>query len=146
MKNITIIGNKSKILNFIKNLQPEEEFEFQIKKISSSRTLQQNKALHLYFIFVAEELNNLGITFQYKGIKGMDFEMPYTAARVKEYIWKPIQMALFGFESTTKLTTDKINKIYDIINKFFCEKGIYIEFPNKDMQNGEQIKKNCRAK
>lgn len=127
MKTLITLENKPKIINFINNLQPDY-FEIEISK--KKRTNKQNRALHKFFILIATELNNLGITFQYKGIKGFEFEIPYTAEIVKNFIWRPIQIALYKFESTTKLTTDKINTIYDIINKYFCEKGIYIEFPN----------------
>ena len=48
---------------------------------------------------------------------------------VKERIWRPIQLALFDKQSTTKLVNKEINEIYDIVNKHISEKfGIYIPF------------------
>lgn len=101
-----------------------------IEKKSKSRTSQQNRALHLFFTFVADELNNLGIHFVYKGLKGHDIETEWTPLTFKEFTWKPIQKTLFGTETTTKLTTSQINKIVDVIINFFGEKGIEISFPN----------------
>jgi len=45
--------------------------------------------------------------------------------------WKPLQEAMFGIKSTTKLTTGQINELFDVFCKFFAEKGIEITFPNK---------------
>jgi len=38
---------------------------------------------------------------------------------------------MFGTTSTTKLKTDEIDKIFEVINKFFAEKGIEVQFPNR---------------
>ncbi|MBL4703470.1 MAG: hypothetical protein JKY54_03055, partial [Flavobacteriales bacterium] len=49
---------------------------------------------------------------------------------VKEFIWKPIQNALFDIKSTTKLDTKEINEIIDVITKYFGDKGITVDFPS----------------
>jgi hypothetical protein len=94
------------------------------------RSNTQNSALHLYFDFISKELNNLGLEFQYQGLKGLDFSIMYTPNIVKEFVWRPIQIALFDKESTTKLTSKEINEIIDVITKFFGERGVYLEFPS----------------
>ncbi len=108
------------------------------------RSNLQNSALHLYFTIISRELTNLGITHDYKGISGKQFEIPYTSELVKNFIWRPIQLALFEKKSTTKLTTKEINEIVDVLIKFFAEKGIQISFPNiqdllhkKDYEDGK---------
>ena len=50
---------------------------------------------------------------------------------VKEFIWKPIQLTMFGIKSTTEITTLQINTILDVLSKFFSERGIAIHFPSK---------------
>lgn len=102
--------------------------EIKIAPYRRTRTLQQNRALHLYFQFIADELNEF-TSFSYNGLM-KDFEIPYTMEIVKQFIWKPIQIAMFGKTSTTKITTQEINKIIDVINKYFAEKGISITFPS----------------
>ena len=100
------------------------------KEKKQSRTTTQNKSLHLFFTFIAEELNELGIEYQYTGISGKTFELRYTADLVKEYVWRPIQIALFQKQSTTKLTTKEMNDIIDVITKFFGERGVVLSFPS----------------
>jgi len=93
-------------------------------------TLKQKKSLHLYFEMIAKSLNEIGITFLYRGLNKSEIEIPYTPYLVKEMLWKPIQMALFEKESTTKLTNEEINKIIEVINKFFAERGVELHFPS----------------
>ena len=103
----------------------------ELKKVSKNRTSLQNRALHLFFTQVANELNDSGILFIYRGLKGMEMETPWTGELFKSFTWKPIQSAMFGTESTTKLKTNQIDKIFVVINKFFADKGIEITFPNQ---------------
>ena len=97
-----------------------------------TRTSAQNRGLHLYFSFVANELNELGIQYQYTGISGKTFELRYTSDLVKEFIWRPIQVAMFKKKSTRNLTTQEMNEIIDVITNFFADRGVVIEFPNID--------------
>jgi hypothetical protein len=105
----------------------------ELKECKNTRTLQQNKALHKFFVLICEQLNELGMEFNYTGVKGKDISLRYTPELVKNFFWRPIQMALFNFESTTKLTTQEMNEVIDVIIKFFSDKGIVIEFPSIDL-------------
>lgn len=100
-------------------------------KMNKTRSSQQNRALHLFFKMIAENLNNEGITFIYRGLKGQELETQYTEHLVKEMIWRPIQKTIFNIESTTKLNTDMINKILDVLVNFFANKCIHISFPSR---------------
>lgn len=104
----------------------------ELKEVRNTRTLQQNKALHVFFTMISDQLNELGTEYRYFGLKGQEISLMYTPELVKNFFWRPIQMALFEFESTTKLKTDEINKISDVIIKFFADKSILIEFPSID--------------
>lgn len=100
------------------------------KEEKQTRSLQQNRALHLYFSFISNELNELGVEYRYFGLKGQVLETRYTCELVKNFVWRPIQIALFSKRSTTKLTTVEMNEIIDVITKFFAEKSITLNFPN----------------
>ena len=101
----------------------------------TTRSTKTNSALHLYFSFIANELNELGIQYQYTGISGRTFELRYTSQLVKEFIFRPIMVAMFNKKSTTKLTNKEINDIIDVITNFFGERGVVLEFPNIDSLN-----------
>ena len=72
--------------------------------------------------------------FNYFGVSGKQLSMRYNGTIVKEYFWKPIQLALFEIESTTKLNTTQMNEIIDVVTKFFADKGVIIPFPSLDIQ------------
>jgi len=102
----------------------------ELSKINKTRSNSQNSALHLYFTHLSRELNKLGITHEYKGISGQEMETPFNELLVKEFIWRPLQVHLFKKESTTKLTTQEMNEIITVLNKFFADRGVYISFPS----------------
>ena len=102
----------------------------ELKEIRETRSQKQNRALHLYFTLIAYQLNDLGLEFNYQGLSGSDFSLRYTADLVKNFIWRPIQLALFDIKSTTKIDTFQINQVIDVITKFFGDKGIVLEFPS----------------
>ena len=118
-----------KALNYIKELS-KKDCKFELKKISDSRTSKQNRALHLYFSFISNELNELGMEFNYKGLSLNDLSSRYTSEIVKEFIWRPIQVSLFNVKSTSKINTKQMNEIIDVITKFFANKGVTLDFPN----------------
>lgn len=98
------------------------------------RTIQQNRALHLYFKFLAETLNEAGLDMRV--VLKPEVDIPWTATSVKEFLWRPIQTAYLNKHSTTEL--DKIKEISDIteiINRHLSQKfGGFgyeqVEFPS----------------
>lgn len=108
------------------------KFSIELKKLSDKRTSQQNRALHKFFVLISNQLNEIGQEFCYTGLKGLELSTRYTPEIVKNFFWRPIQLALYDIESTKKLTTEQINGVTDVIIKFFGDKGILIEFPNRD--------------
>ena len=106
--------------------------QVELKEVKVTRSQRQNRSLHLLFSMIANELNEMGSEFQYFGVKGQVLSTRYTAHIVKEHFYRPIQIALFDIESTTKVNTQQINETFDIIAKFFAEKGIELFFPSID--------------
>ena len=103
-----------------------------ITEVKDTRTSLQNASLHLFFTMITDQLNELGMEYRYFGVTGKELSMMYTDNIVKEFFWKPIQLALFDIKSTTKLTTEQMNQVIDVITKFFGDKGVLIEFPNRE--------------
>ena len=113
------------------NVLKEKFNHVELKGHKKTLSSQQNKALHLLFTQVANELNGIGIPFVYRGLKGMELETAWTGVLFKEMTWRPLQKAMFGIDSTTKINTAQINAVFDAINKFFAERGIEVSFPNE---------------
>jgi len=99
-------------------------------KESKVRTSQQNKALHVWFTLVAEELNNAGYTVQLVLKEKLDLD--WDLEKVKELLWRPAQQALLNKRSTTKLKKiQDIDKVWEHLNRHLGDKfAIHVEFPH----------------
>lgn len=105
------------------------------------RTLAQNKAAHLYFTMLADAFNSAGMDM--KRVLKPTIAIAWTPESIKNYLWKPIQDAMFQKKSTTELNTDEVTKVYEVLNRHSAEKfGIGIQFPSiENSLFDEMIKK-----
>ena len=110
------------------NQLPETDWEVIIRK--PTRTKPQNKAIHLFFAWVAEALNEAHLTFT-KVFKP-DMEMEWTSNMVKELLWRPAQKIMTGKTSSTKLTTKELTDVADAIQKALAVKGVSVDFPSME--------------
>lgn len=119
-------------IDFKKEVQRllDESKIVQIKTKNKSRTITQNKAIHLFFNFIATKLNENGIEYVWTGLKGVPMSTRYNDVIVKNFLWKPIQSQLFEKESTTELLTNEVSEVAEVIIKALAEIGISIQFPS----------------
>ena len=97
--------------------------------MDNTRTLRQNRALHLMFDMLARDLNENGLDMR-RTLKP-SIDIPWTGESVKEYLWRPVQQAQVNKKSTTELTTREIDEVFDTINRHLGTKfGIYVPFPS----------------
>jgi len=100
---------------------------------TSDRTIKQNASLHVYCELLAEALNDAGLDMK-KTLKP-EVDIPWRKESVKEHLWKPIQKALTGKESTTEISTVEPSEIYDVLNRHISEKfGVHVDWPSIDSQ------------
>ncbi len=99
-------------------------------KTGKQRTSTQNASLHLYCSQLAIALNDAGYDFRTFVKDG--YPVPFSDELVKEYLWRPIQKAITGKESTTKPETHEYSLIYDSLNVKLAEKGLFVPWPSKD--------------
>lgn len=111
---------------------------FEVEEVKKTRTAQQNRALHLYFRLLSEILNEKHIDM--RTLIRQEIPIEWTEYSVKQYLWKPLQIAMFGKKSTAKLLkTKEIDKVYDLLNKTIIErtKGeVDVPFPSIDNFRG----------
>ena len=108
-----------------------KEVKIDVQKNNISH--QQRKALHLYFNLLAEALNEAG--FDMKKVLKQEVDIPWNKDTVKEYLWRPIQKAYLGIESSNNLEQDQIDKVWEILNRMIGEKtGVHVPFPCEDNQ------------
>lgn len=102
------------------------------------RTIAQNRALHLYFTQLADELTSAGLDMR-RTLKA-EIDIRWDGRMVKEYLWRPIMEAKLGKTSTTEMTTTDIDKVFDTITKHLGERfGLYIQFPSIESQISESL-------
>jgi hypothetical protein len=104
------------------------------------RTVQQNKAIHLYCEHLAKELNDSG--YDIKKTLRQDIEVPWSMITVKELIFKTVLKAQLGKDSTTKMTTKEIDLIVNTITRYMGEKfGLEVDFPSVESQAMKELLK-----
>ena len=102
-----------------------------IENVKTTRSLQQNRALYKFFSLLSEALNEK--SFDMRMIIRNEIAIEWTPDSVKQYLWKPLQKALLGSDSTTKLKTTDIDIVFDNLNRVIVErtKGeVHIPFPS----------------
>lgn len=100
-------------------------------KTGKQRSLTQNACLHLYCTQLAYALNEAGLDFRATIKDGV--EVPWSPELAKEYLWRPIQKAVTGKDSTTKPERQEYNQIYEVLNRHISAKfGIFCAWPSKE--------------
>ena len=102
-----------------------------LASLPKSRTTKENKCFHMYCEFAAQELNEIGHSFSFTGLKGNIIELQWTGALFKNTVWKSLLMAISDKDTTKKSTNKDIKLIYNALSKWFSEKGIYIPYPSE---------------
>jgi len=112
-----------------------------IKENLEKRTLQQNKAIHIFCNLLATELNGKGKYMTV--ILKPTYELRWDMKSVKEHLFKTILKALYKKESTTELTTDEVSKVHEQLMLMLVEKFPevdFIDFPSDDqVESYEQM-------
>ncbi len=121
---------------------PREKWQDQGTEIESEkefRTDQQNKGMHKFFAIISEILNSKGHTLTI--LAKIGFNLSFTPTIIKENVWKPLQKALFGTDSTTRLHKDnEIKEIVDSANEALAEYlECYVPFPSREILHYEKI-------
>lgn len=130
----TLINNQKALDDYIVFLRSKFEKDKSIKvsvKSAKTRTLTQNSSIHKYCALLAEAFNDAGLDMQKVLAEGTS--IPWSEDKVKNDIWRVVQVAALGKESTTKLETNEVSKVYDIVNRHISQTfGIFIPFPSRD--------------
>jgi hypothetical protein len=95
------------------------------------RTARQNNALHIWLGMVAKGLNDQGRDMR-KTLKP-DIEIPWTKYTAKDHLWRPVQIAVCGQESTVDAEKIDYVKVFEVLNRHFGEKfQLHIPWPVKN--------------
>lgn len=101
-----------------------------VKSDKVARTSLQNRALYLYFRLLAKALNAAG--WDMKRTLSKKAEIPWSESTVKENLFHPLQEAMTGEKSTTKLDTRQVSEVYEVLNRHTSSKlGVGVPFPER---------------
>lgn len=116
-----------------------EKFQLSVEPLTEQRTDQQRKAIEVYCRELAKALNAAG--YDQRAVMSEmkeGVEVPWRQESVKETLLKPIVKAVLKKDSTTKLDTAEVSKVYDILNRWTSEKfGVSVLFPDRFSQMEE---------
>jgi hypothetical protein len=99
---------------------------------SNIRTLKQNSSLHKYCELKANQLNDCGLDMRV--VLKPEVSLEWTPDSFKKYLFKAFVKLMYDKDSTTKLTTKEINKVYLELEKHLAEK-LHVEsipFPSNE--------------
>ena len=112
------------------------------KKTLNVRSVKTNASIHMFLKLVSESLNNGGFTVQKVVALFQKADINWSMLAVKDIIWRNIQIAITGKESTTQLEQHEVTKVYKTVIHYLTTKvGIdHIEFPSIESMIYEQNK------
>ena len=105
-----------------------------LSKVKKPRSTAQNAALHLFFDWLAMELNAEGLTQKLIFEKLKDGSHACWDRDSTKNLWRIMQRALVQKNSTSELTTSEVDKIYSALQAFFLARMNFAitEFPSRD--------------
>ena len=114
----------------------------EMKSNTIARTELQNRSIHLYFKMLCEALNSAGMDMVASmKILSKNAKIPWSPHGIKERLWKPVQSATFGKDSSTKLNTGEISAVYEALNEVTSSKlGVGVQFPDRYNLMNDQMK------
>ena len=103
------------------------------------RTSLQNKSMHVYFKNISNALNAAGC--DQRGIMahiGRGSPSPWSEFSIKA-LWKSIQLARHGKDSTTKMTSAEYSEEHRIFDNMIseCSGGVSCPLPSRESQSYE---------
>lgn len=128
-----IITNQKQLDDYYQFLKAKLEKDKIIKvscKNGKQRTLTQNASIHKFCSMLAQEFNDAGLDMQTVLAEGTS--IPWSEEKVKDDIWRKVQIALLSKKSTTELNTNEVSQVYEIINRHIGQTfGMFVPFPNR---------------
>lgn len=128
-----VVNNKHSLQVFTKHIEHLYDTKGYVTfkwRTGKTRTHKQNNALHVYCRMLSEALNDAG--YDMKKTLKQEVEIPWTTELVKQYLWKPVQEAVTGTDSTSTAGTEDYDKVHQVLSKHLSEKfNVYIPFPAK---------------
>lgn len=101
--------------------------------MENQRTSRQNRSGHLWFKYIADELNDNDLLMQVVLAKRKGIF--WTPEAVKECLFKVLAKAMYNKTSTTQLTTKEFSKVTEQLQAVLArDYGLNVEVPSVETQ------------
>jgi len=121
---------KDQFLEYAEKLFEDHKYVTFTWVIGKKRSQAQNNALHLWLAHLAGVLNDAGLDMK-KTLKPQA-DIPWTADRAKEFLWRPVQKVVLEKESTTEPTASEMVLVYEVLNRHMIEKfDVSVPWPTR---------------
>jgi hypothetical protein len=99
------------------------------------RTNAQNRALHLFCRLLSKTLNDAGL--DQRTVLKETVEIPWNEESVKESLFKPVEKAMFGHDSTTEADTTDYSKVHEVLVRHLADKfGVQVPaWPDRNRED-----------
>lgn len=92
---------------------------------------------------MADELSDAGLDMR-KVLKP-EVEIPWTKQSVKDHLFRPVMQAMLNKDSTTELTTQEIDLVFNTVNRHLGKFGCSFEFPSIETIINQQRLKDVQS-
>jgi hypothetical protein len=137
-KQVIITDNELSIQHVMRTVDTSyQTYRVQIELVKDKdlRSTTQNSAMHVYFTLLAKELNDAGLDVK-TVLESKSVGIDWTPESVKELLWRPLQKAVTGKESSAKILVDDVSKIFKHLSGHLLHLfGIFVPFPKKKDKN-----------
>lgn len=125
-----MVRNKFQAEQFCQYIMQNADKGIIYQIVKPTRSYQQNSAIHAYCDEVAKVMRARGMDMKTVVKEGVPIEP--TMHMVKEYMWRPIQKAVTGVESTRRINTVEVNEVYEHLSRLLAERySIDVRFGRK---------------
>ena len=114
------VNNKFQADQFCEYIRANQDKGQIYEIIQPTRTQHQNSAIHAYCREVAEVMAAHGMDMKTVIKDGVPIEP--TMYLVKDYMWRPVQEAVTGVKSTTRVNKFEVNEVYEHLSRLLVEK------------------------
>lgn len=83
-------------------------------------TDRQRRSLHRWFKLLADTLNAAGL--DQRAVLKPGVAIPWNAESVKEQLWRPVQKAMLGKESTVELAKGEVGEVEEVLVRHLGDK------------------------
>lgn len=122
------------ITKLCQQYQEHHYLEIDVRVRERQRSDQQRKAIEVYCRELAKALNDAGLD-QRSVLAAMSegVEIPWRQESIKDVLWRRVQTAQTGKQSTTQLSRQEVGQIYEIVNRWTSDTfGVGVPWPERE--------------